>query len=80
MWDATTFTKNRDRPQNGDVLQKFMTKRLNHLQVKPLLSDQHFSEDGSLIEARASRKNFRAKDGGDDKVQPSPPASIRSTA
>jgi transposase len=51
VWDATTFTKNRDRLQQGDVLQKFMSKLLNHPQVKPLLSDEHFSVDGTLIEA-----------------------------
>jgi transposase len=60
VWDPTTFTKNRERLQNGDVFQKFMTKLLNHSQVKPLLSD---SVDGTLIEAWASQKSFRAKDG-----------------
>jgi hypothetical protein len=39
---------------------------LNHPQVKPLLSDEHFSVDGTLIEAWASQKSFRAKDGGDN--------------
>jgi transposase len=67
IWDPTTFTKNRDRLQNGDVFAKFMTRLLNHPQVKPLLSDQHFSVDGTLIEAWASQKSFRPKDGsGDD--------------
>jgi len=42
-----------------------MTKLLNHPQVEPLLSDEHFSVDGTLIEAWASRKSFRAKDGSD---------------
>jgi transposase len=66
VWDPTTFTKNRDRLQNGDVFTKFMTKLLNHPQVKPLLSDEHFSVDGTLIEAWASQKSFRPKDGSDD--------------
>jgi transposase len=67
VWDATTFTKNRDRLQQGDVFQKFMTKLLNHPQVKPLLSDEHFSVDGTLIDAWASQKSFKPKDGsGDD--------------
>jgi transposase len=65
VWDPTTFTKNRERLQNGDVFQKFMTKLLNHPQVKPLLSDEHFSVDGTLIEAWASQKSFRPKDGSD---------------
>jgi len=43
VWDPTTFTKNRDRLQNGEVFTKFMSKLLNHPQVKPLLSDGHFS-------------------------------------
>ena len=67
VWDPTTFTKNRDRLQNGEVFAKFMSKLLNHPQVKPLLSDEHFSVDGTLIEAWASQKSFRPKDGsGDD--------------
>jgi transposase len=65
VWDATTFTKNRDRLQQGDVFQKFMMKLLNHPQVKPLLSDEHFSVDGTLIEAWASQKSFKPKDGSD---------------
>ena len=65
VWNATTFTKNRDRLQQGDVFQKFMIKLLNHPQVKPLLSDEHFSVDGTLIEAWASQKSFRAKDGSE---------------
>src|SRR5450631_924206 len=67
VWDPTSFTKNRDRLQNGEVFTKFMTRLLNHPQVKPLLSDEHFSVDGTLIEAWASQKSFRPKDGsGDD--------------
>ena len=66
VWDATTFTKNRDRLQAGDVFGKFMTKLLNHPQVRPLLSNEHFSVDGTLIEAWASHKSFRPKDGSDD--------------
>src|SRR4030088_2132846 len=67
VWDTTTFPKNRDRLQHGEVFQKFMTKLLNHPQVKPLMSDEHFSVDGTLIEAWASHKSFRPKDGsGDD--------------
>jgi transposase len=65
VWDATTFTKNRERLQQGDVFQKFMIKLLNHPQVKPLLSDEHFSVDGTLIEAWASHKSFKPKDGSD---------------
>jgi transposase len=63
VWDPTSFTKNRDRPQTGEVFAKFMSKLLNHPQVKPLLSDEHFSVNGTLIEAWASQKSFRPKDG-----------------
>jgi len=66
VWDPTTFTKNRERLQGGDVFHKFMTKLLNHPEVKPLLSDEHFSVDGTLIEAWASQKSFRPKDGSDN--------------
>jgi len=66
VWDPTTFTKNRDRLQNGDIFAKFMTRLLNHPQVKPLLSDEHFSVDGTLIEAWASQKSFRRKDSDDE--------------
>jgi transposase len=62
-WDATTFTKNRERLPSGDVFNRFMTARLHHEQVKPLLSDEHVSVDGTLIEAWASHKSFRPKDG-----------------
>ena len=67
VWDPTTFTKNRVRLENGEVFAKFMAKLLNHPEVKPLLSSEHFSVDGTLIEAWASHKSFRPKDGsGDD--------------
>ena len=68
VWDSTTFTKNRDqRCRTAEVFRKFMVRLLNHPQVKPLLSDEHFSVDGTLIEAWASQKSFRPKDGsGDD--------------
>ena len=66
VWDPTVFTKNRNRLQSGEVFAKFMSTLLNHPQVKPLLSDEHFSVDGTLIEAWASQKSFRPKDGSGD--------------
>ena len=62
VWDATSFTKNRERLQQGQVFDKFMAKLLEQPTVKPLLSDEHFSVDGSLIEAWASHKSFKPKD------------------
>jgi len=66
IWDATVFTKNRERLLEGDVAVKFMTAVLNQARVKELLSDDHFSVDGTLIEAWASLKSFRRKDGSDE--------------
>lgn len=66
VWHPTAFTTNRDRLQEGDVFQKFMTALLNHPKVKPLLSDEHFSVDGTLIEAWASQKSFKPRDGSDE--------------
>ena len=66
VWDATVFTKNRARLMAGDVFAKFMTTLLNHPEVKPLLSSEHFSVDGTLIEAWASHKSFKQKDASDD--------------
>jgi transposase len=66
VWHPTSFTTNRERLQEGDVLQKFMRTLLEHPKVKPLLSDEHFSVDGTLIEAWASQKSFKPKDGSDE--------------
>jgi hypothetical protein len=62
VWDATTFTKNRERLQQGDVFNRFMETLLHHQAVTPLLSDEHFSVDGPLIEAWAGHKSFKPKD------------------
>jgi transposase len=66
VWDHSVFSKNRDRLLEADVAAKFLAAVLAHPQVKPLLSDEHFSVDGTLIEAWASLKSFRAKDGEDE--------------
>jgi len=63
VWDATTFTKNRDRLLDGDVAAKFLSAVLWQSRVKRLLSSEHFSVDGTLIEAWASPKSFKPKDG-----------------
>ena len=51
IWDVTVFTKNRDRLLEGDVAARFMAAVLDQERVKALLSDEHFSVDGTLIEA-----------------------------
>src|SRR5215510_5694578 len=63
VWDATTVTKNL---LDGEVASKFFTAVLSQDKVKRLLSSDHFSVDGTLLEARASPKSFRPKDGSDE--------------
>ena len=69
VWDATVFCKNRDRLLDGDIAAKFFASVLNLPQVSRLLSGEHFSVDGTLIEAWASMKSFVPKD--DDSNPPS---------
>jgi transposase len=63
VWDATVFCKNRDRLLDGNIAAKFLAGVLNLPQVRKLLSSEHFSVDGTLIEAWASMKSFVPKDG-----------------
>jgi transposase len=63
VWDVTVFTKNRERLLSADIASGLLRAILADPQVKPLLSDEHFSVDGTLIEAWASMKSFRPKDG-----------------
>ena len=63
VWDASSFSKNRERLMQADVARAFMTRLLNLPQVKGLLSSEHFSVDGTLIDAWASMKSFVPKDG-----------------
>src|SRR5262245_61060622 len=69
VWDHSTFSKNRDRLLDADVAAKFLEAVLRHPRVKRFLSDDHFSVDGTLVEAWASLKSFRRKDGGDNDGQ-----------
>src|SRR5829696_7805011 len=63
VWHATVFTHNRDRLLEAEVARDFLSALLGLPQVKTLLSDEHFSVDGTLIDAWASMKSFRPKDG-----------------
>jgi transposase len=67
VWVPTVFSKNRDRLLEGDIAEKFFERVLTQARVAHLLSDEHFSVDGTLIEAWASHKSFQRKD------QPAPP-------
>lgn len=65
-WDHSTFSKNRDRLLEGDIAAKFLAAVLAQPRVKRLLSSDHFSVDGTLIEAWASMKSVKPKNGSDN--------------
>jgi len=72
IWHPTTFTKNRERLLNEQVMGRFLEKLMGAPEVKPLLSDEHFSVDGTLLQAWASHASLERIDGQDD---PPPPPS-----
>jgi len=63
VWVPTVFSKNRDRLLEAEMARKFLATLLNHKEVRGLLSDEHFSVDGTQIVAWASMKSFQPKDG-----------------
>jgi transposase len=65
VWVPTVFSKNRDRLLAGDVAQRFLAGVLQQARAGNLLSDEHFTVDGTLIEAWASQKSFRPKNEND---------------
>jgi transposase len=69
VWDATTFTKNRDRLLEADVAPEFLARVVAQAREKDLTSDKHFTVDGTLLEAWASVKSFQPKQG---KLSPPP--------
>src|SRR5262245_62799152 len=73
VWVPTVFTKNRDRLLEADVARKFLCELLSHNEVRALLSDEHFSVDGTQVAAWASMKSFVAKAGSGK-----PPSSGRN--
>jgi hypothetical protein len=83
VWVPTVFTKNRDRLLTTDIARKFLAAILAHREVAPLLSDEHFSVDGTLVKAWASMKSFQPKpeavppgtDSGPDDPPLPPPAA-----
>jgi transposase len=64
IWDPTVFTKNRDRLLNQDIARSFFRRVVER--AEGLMSDEHFTVDGTLIEAWASQKSFQRKDGSTD--------------
>jgi transposase len=63
VWDATVYSKNRDRLLAGDIARRFLEEIVAQARERGLTSDEHFSVDGTLIEAWASQKSFKRKDG-----------------
>src|SRR6476660_555673 len=68
VWDATTFTKNRDRLLEAEVAEEFLAQVVERARSQGLTSDEHFTVDGTLLEAWAGAKSFQLK----DKKQPPP--------
>ncbi len=66
VWDATTFTKNRERLLRGDIAEEFFAGVLEQARAHELLSDEHFTVDGTLLEAAASLKSFKSKEQQDE--------------
>src|SRR5438094_8794479 len=77
VWDASTFSKNRERMLEGDIAEAFFQWVLGEARAGQLLSDKHFRVDGTLLEAWASHKSFRPVDpvGKDNDQEPKPPAA-----
>ena len=72
VWDHSVFSKNRDRLLDSAVVEAFFAEVMRAADAKGLLSKEHFSVDGTLIQAWASQKSFRRKDGGDGQGPPGP--------
>ena len=74
-FDPTTFSKNRQRLLEAEVFEEFFSEVVGQAKKKFLLSDEHFTVDGTLIEANASLKSFQPRKDKDDKGDDEPPAS-----
>jgi hypothetical protein len=86
VWDHSTFSKNRDRLLEGEIAAEFLSAVLAQPRVKRLLSNEHLSVDGTLIEAWASMKSFKPKEppdagstrgGGETDGERNAPANFR---
>ena len=75
VWDATVFTKNRERLLRGAVAKTFFAEVLAQARSRDLLSTEHFTVDGTLIEAWASHKSFKRKDGAGGEPPPDDPGN-----
>src|SRR5712691_11232364 len=75
VWDATVFTKNRERLLEGDVARGFFSAVVDQARAHGLLSDEHFTVDGTLIEAWAAHKSFKRKDNPGQHTPPDDPGN-----
>jgi transposase len=75
VWDVTVFTKNRDRLLKGEVAEAFFEAVLAQANQRDLLSNEHFTVDGTLIEAWAGQKSFKRKDQPEAKTPPDDPGN-----
>src|SRR6201988_152872 len=73
VWDVTVFTKNRERLRKADIAKKFFELVLKQAQALDLMSDEHFTVNGTLLEACAGLKSFKRVDGTEE-----PPPDDRS--
>jgi transposase len=73
VWHHTVFSKNRDRLLNGAVSEQFFSVIVQQARDRKLLSDEHFTVDGTLIEARAGHKSFQPKQDHNDNLKQPPP-------
>ena len=79
VWDATVFTKNRERLLAGDIAQGFFDQVLAQAYARDLMSVEHFSVDGTLLKAWASQKSFQPKpEAASPPADPPPPAAGRN--
>ena len=73
VWDVTVFTKNRERLLKADIAKKFFERVLKQAQALDLMSDEHFTVDGTLLETCAGLKSFKAKvDGAEEPAADDP--------
>ena len=75
VWDVTVFTKNRDRLLKSEVADAFFAAVLAQAHQRGLLSDEHFTVDGTLLEAWAGQKSFKRKEHADSEIPPDDPGN-----
>ncbi|MGH8513507.1 MAG: IS5 family transposase [Gammaproteobacteria bacterium] len=78
VWDHSVFSKNRERLLENAVVEAFFTEIMSVADAKGLLSKEHFSVDGTLIEAWASHKSFKPKDGSGGPTPPTPGRNVEA--